>query len=222
MRVLWRIPQISQEFARRRIARFHSRRAVELHFENCSPASTIRGMETAQFISPERIVSYLDIQPGSVVADFGSGSGHYTMPLARRAGPEGKVYAFDILPQAVDLVRSQSRLTHLLNIDAIRADLEEPHGTHLKDGVCDLVLVSSILHQADDKAAILTEASRVLKPGRSLALIEWDETAVAGGPPREMRIPKSKAKDIIQAAGFVLDREFEAGSHHYGLLFRKQ
>ncbi len=175
-----------------------------------------------QFLSPERVVSYLDVQPGWVIADFGSGSGYYTTPLARRVGAEGKVYAFDILPQAVDLVRSQSRMIHLLQVDAIQADLEEPNGTHLKDGIADLVLIASILHQVDDRNALLREAYRVLKPGRTLALIEWDQTTAPGGPIMEARIPKAKAKELIETSGFILDREFEAGSHHYGLLFRKQ
>lgn len=174
------------------------------------------------FLSPERVVSYFDIPRGSVVADFGAGSGFFAIPLAGKVGPEGKVYAFEVQQDAVERTRSRAKLLHLLQVEAVRANLERPQGTRLKDGVADFVLISSVLNQAEDKDEMLKEAARIIKPGRYLALIEWDQSPALAGPPLGSRIQKSKAKEIIESAGFLLDREFEAGSHHYGLLFRKR
>lgn len=178
--------------------------------------------ETETFLNPERIVETFEIPKGGVAADFGAGSGFYTMALARRVGPEGKVYAFDIQASMADLIRSNARLRHLLQVDAVRADLESERGTRLKDGVCDFILVASILHQAEDKAAILREAARVLKPGRPMAVIEWDEERSSAGPRMEARLPKARARALAESAGFMQDREFSAGSHHYGLLFKRR
>jgi ubiquinone/menaquinone biosynthesis C-methylase UbiE len=174
------------------------------------------------FLSPERIVSYLNIPRGGVVADFGAGFGFYAVPLARSVGPEGKVYAFDVQAEAISEIRSRARLLHFLQLDAVRVDLERDHGSRLRDAVADLVLVASILHQAENKNAVLLEAARILKPGRTMVIIEWDNSSVPAGPAQNFRIPKSKAKEMAEAAGFILDREFEAGSHHYGLLFKKR
>jgi len=173
------------------------------------------------FVDPEKAVEALDLRPGMKAADFGCGAGFYTIPLARRLGEAGKVYAFDIQPQAVDRIRASARLHHLLNIDAVRADLETERGTRLKDHVADAVIAASILHQVADPGAVLREAARITKPGRMLVVVEWDLSKFPGGPKMELRIPKSKARQYAEAAGFMMDREVAAGSHHYALLFRR-
>ena len=174
------------------------------------------------FLNPSRLIASIDIPSGGVAADFGAGSGFFAIPLAARVAAEGKVYAFDIRPDLLAQLRSNARLRHLLNIEAVVADLELPRATHLKDAVADIVLVASILHQVGDKAAVLKEAARILKPGRMLVLIEWDQSKVAGGPPLPMRLAQAKARELGEAAGFQTDREIAAGSHHYCLLFRRQ
>ena len=179
-------------------------------------------MPETGFLNPERVISYLDVPRGSVAADFGAGTGFYTMALARRVGPEGKVYAYDVLKHAVDRIRSEAQMLHLLQVEAVVADLERPRGSRLKDAVADFVLAASIIHQAENKSAVLQEAHRILKPGRYLALVEWSDAPSRLGPPRDMRISKARARELAESAGFMLDREFEAGSFHYGLLFKKR
>lgn len=174
------------------------------------------------FLNPSRLIMDLDISRGSIAADFGAGSGFFALPLAERVGAEGKVYAFDVQPHAILRLRSNARARHLLNIEAVVADLERPRGTHVKDAVVDVVLIASVLHQASDKAALFTEAARILKPGRMLVVIEWDQSKIAGGPPLESRVVKSEALEFAEAAGFQMDREIAAGSHHYCLLFRRK
>jgi ubiquinone/menaquinone biosynthesis C-methylase UbiE len=174
------------------------------------------------FVSPAKLVQFLDIPRGSIVADLGAGSGFYTIPLAEKVGPEGKVYAFDVQLSAVSRIQSLAHLRHLLNIDAVVADLELDNATHLKEGVCDAVLIASVLHQVENPLAVLKEARRILKPGRLMIFIEWDQSSVPGGPLLSMRISPDKAKELGQTAGFLFDREVSAGSHHYGLLFQKR
>jgi len=87
--------------------------------------------------------------------------------------------------------------------------------------VADAVIAASILHQVADPGAVLREAARITKPGRMLVVVEWDLSKFPGGPKMELRIPKSKARQYAEAAGFMMDREVAAGSHHYALLFRR-
>ncbi|OHA04349.1 MAG: hypothetical protein A2934_04255, partial [Candidatus Sungbacteria bacterium RIFCSPLOWO2_01_FULL_47_10] len=132
-----------------------------------------------------------------------------------------KVYALDIQKEALSLIRARAKIEHLLNIETVRADLELPRGSKLKDESADFVLISNILFQAEKKNEIIAESFRVLKPGGRLAIFEWDQSASTGGPPMRLRIPPNTAKTFAQNAGFALDREFSAGSHHYGFIFRK-
>jgi len=190
-----------------------------------SSAATLSG--TAGFLEPERIVQYFNLKPGDHVADFGAGHGYFTIPMARLVGGDGKVYALDIQKPVLDIIRSRAKVEHLLNIETIWADLEEPGGSKLKDKFIDLVVVSNILFQVEKKNEVLREAYRILREQGRLAIIEW-EAASSGkspkyqvGPPPALRIKKEVAKDLALQAGFELDREFEAGSYHYGLLFKK-
>ena len=173
------------------------------------------------FAEPERIVQYFDLQPGDHVADFGAGHGYFVIPIARTVGGNGKVYAIDIQKTVLDIIRSKANLEHLLNIEPIWADLELPEGSKLKSGFLDFVLISNCLFQAENKKAFFTESHRILSETGRLAVIEWDDTPAPLGPPLSQRAQKNTIRDLGMNSGFSFDREFEAGSHHYGLLFRK-
>ena len=175
------------------------------------------------FLDPERIVKYFGLEKGDFVADFGAGHGYFTIPTARAVGGDGKVYAVDIQKSVLDIVRAKAKLEHLLNIELVWGNLEEPDGSHLKSDFIDFVVVSNVLFQSDKKDAVMEEAHRVLRSGARMAVIEWEEsgTSSALGPPMHLRIPKKTAQSLAEKAGFELDREFETGSHHYGLLFKK-
>ena len=195
-------------------------------------------MEGEGFLEPARIVRNFGLKSGDHVADFGAGHGYFTIPLGQAVGPEGGVYAIDIQKPALDIIRSKARVLHLLNIEYIRADLDEPGSSGLQERFLDFVLIANALFQAEDREVLLREAWRVLRPGARMAMVEWDvavprlETAVADpgtadvavplGPPAAMRVKKETARMLATQAGFELDREFAAGPHHYGLLFVKK
>ena len=173
------------------------------------------------FLEPERIVKNLGIEKGDHVADFGAGHGYFTISMAKTVGGDGKVYAIDIQKPVLDIIRSRAKLDHLLNIETVWADLDQPGGSKIKEKYLDLVIIANILFQAENKAGLFQEAYRILREKGRLAVIEWDETPAPLGPPIEMRIKKDQVKRWAEDAGLVADREFEAGSHHYGFVFRK-
>lgn len=182
-------------------------------------------METPQmvsFLEPERIVRYFGLEKGDHVADFGAGHGYFVIPMARVVGGDGRVYAIDIQKSVLEVIRTKAKLEHLLNIEPMWTDLEQVNGSHLKEKILDFVLIANILFQSESKDQILQEAHRVLREKGHLAIIEWDDTPTTIGPPIEVRIKKDYIKNLAVDSGFALDREFEAGSHHYGMLFKKQ
>lgn len=175
------------------------------------------------FLNPEQAIDVWDVRPGEKIADFGCGAGFFALPLGQRVGPNGKVYALDIRPEALEATRAKIKLFHLFNIEPQRADLEMPRGSGIRDESVDKVLISNILFQAQNKNALAAEASRVLRKGGSLMAMEWSENpSSAGGPSLDHRVGKDEAKKILESAGFSFYKEFSAGSHHYGLIFNKQ
>jgi len=177
---------------------------------------------TSSFLEPERIVRYFELKPGDHVAEFGSGHGYFVIAMAKIVGGDGKVYAIDVQKATLDIVRAKAKLEHLLNIEIVWSDLEAPGGSRVKDGFLDFVLISNVLFQAEKKDVLLREAQRVLRKIGKMAVIEWDAgNRTPLGPPPSLRLAKEKAVELCQGAGFEVDREFEAGSHHYGILFKK-
>lgn len=191
---------------------------MEKDIANIKPDSSPK---TNGFLNPDFIVRGFDLKPGQIIADLGAGAGYFTIPLARATGHTGKIYAIDIQKHALNIIKSKAKLEHLLNIDYIWADLEMPTGSKLKDESVDFAVISNILFQAEKRFDVLKEACRILKPKSRMAVFEWDQSNFSGGPPVYLRVPPIQAKTLAQDAGFMFEREFNAGSHHYGFLFRK-
>ncbi len=175
----------------------------------------------AGFLNPENVIDSWDVRPGERIADFGCGPGFFSIPLGRRVGPSGKVYAMDIRTEALEATRAKIKLYHFFNIETVRADLESPSGSTLREMSVDKVLIANILFQAENKKILIEEAFRILRPGGSVILIEWDEAQIAGSPSMDHKVGKSEAKELLKNAGFTEFKDFSAGSHHYGLIYKK-
>ncbi len=169
------------------------------------------------FVDPNEVLSELLIKKDMVAADFGCGSGGWVIPLARRL-EDGVVYAVDVQEAALSALMGKANLQGLANIKKVVADVEKGVPAILDD-LCDLVLMTNLLFQVDDKKSALKEAQRVLKHNGKLLMVEWDENAKFG--PQQGKVPKELAKQIIQEISFILEKEIETGGYHYGLLFAK-
>lgn len=174
------------------------------------------------FFSPEKVTMELGLSEGMIVADFGSGAGHFIVPLSHKVGEDGKIFAIDIQESALDNARAKAKSTGLENIETIRADLEVLGGTGIPDNTLDMVLISNTLFQSNKKSEIIREAMRVLKAQGALAIIEWKKGGGGFGPPDELRTDESGMKSLATNEGFVFERDIDAGQFHFGIIFRKQ
>lgn len=177
-------------------------------------------MEGREFLSVEKITDELNIASNETIADFGSGHGFFAAAFAKKVGPSGQIFAIDILPTALESIRSQAKIEGLFNIKIIHGNLEKPNGSTLPAGVCDMVMIANILFQAPDKSSLIEEAKRVLKEGGRLVVVEW-KPYIAVGPPKESRLSEAELKQLILSKGFSEIGAIDAGSHHYGFVFKK-
>ena len=173
-------------------------------------------------LDPATVLVQFGVQPGMRVADFGCGSGHFTILLAHAVGPEGRVTAFDVQEEPLDTVRGKVKAAGLANVEAVRADLEVAGSTGLSDGSQDFVLVANILFQSQRKVDMLREAHRVLKSSGRLAVVEWAKGAGGMGPPDELRSDQASIEHLLQTTGFVVDQLVPAGGFHMVLLAHRQ
>lgn len=172
-----------------------------------------------QFLDPQKVVDVLPLKPNFIVADFGCGSGFFTLSLAKKLD-KGLVVAIDILLSSLEVLSFKIQEKKIGNVNLILGDLERERGSGLKDESCDLVLIANVLFQIENKEAVLKEAHRVLKKGGYLVIIDWEEKADFG-PEKELRISKKEMLNMIKKIGFKKYQEFQAGPFHFGLIFQK-
>lgn len=173
------------------------------------------------FVVPDIVVSHFHLKPGDMVADFGAGSGFFLKSFSTRVGHEGKVYACEIQKKLVEKVSDQVRLLGLGNVYPLWCDLEEPNGIKIKDETLDVGILINTLFQIEDKETGIKEMARTIRSGGRLIVIDWTDSAQGMGPVPEHVVTAHDTAVLCENNGFVLEKEFSAGSHHYGLAFRK-
>lgn len=173
------------------------------------------------FVQPADVVASLQIPSGAVVADFGCGSGAYTLVTARALSGTGRVYGVDVQKDLLVRLKSTAVNEGLSNVDVVWGDCEKLGGTTLRDQSLDVVIVANVLFQAPDKMTLLKEAKRVLRAGGKgrLLLIDWSGSFKNMGPTREQVVSEIEAKKLAESAGFIVEKSVPAGTHHYGVLF---
>jgi ubiquinone/menaquinone biosynthesis C-methylase UbiE len=171
------------------------------------------------FLHPEKVLRHFHLSDGLKVADFGSGHGHFTVPVARSVGSYGRVFAIDVSDDALDHLRGEAVGEGLTHIHYIQANLEKERGSYLADNSVDRVLVINALFLAENKPAVLREALRVLHEKGFLILIDWKDSFNHLGPHPEHVFSEDEAVRLARSEGFAVRKEFDAGDFHYGILF---
>jgi len=180
---------------------------------------SVPGSDT--FLRPEAVLIQLPINEGFKVADFGAGSGYFSVLFAQRVGSEGKVFAIDVVSEALEAIRSRARLAGVANIEAKRANLEVPGSTGLNDASLDLVFIANVLFQSQKKEAILKEAVRVLKSGGFLVVIGWHKEQPFVSKEGLWPLSESEARQLAEKLDLKFEKKLDVGAYHWGSIFKK-
>jgi ubiquinone/menaquinone biosynthesis C-methylase UbiE len=160
----------------------------------------LEGPDREAWQRPEAVMDALNISENSVVADLGAGSGWFTVRLAVRVGPNGKVYAEDIQHQMIEAITRRVAREGLRNVETI---LGSPSDPRLPQPV-DAVLIVDAYHEMEHKVVLLRNVARALKPDGRIGIINFKKDGHGPGPPMDERVDPERVIRDAAAAGLRL------------------
>jgi ubiquinone/menaquinone biosynthesis C-methylase UbiE len=193
-----------------------------VHEASREVAQDDRAHRAEGFSNPPEVLAALEVGPGMVIADLGAGSGAYTLAAAALVGEKGKVFAVDVQKDLLSRIQNEATRRGHTQVTIIWGDIETHQGTRIKSDSVQLVILSNVLFQCDNKLGALREALRIVAPHGKLAVIDWADSFNGLGPIPAHVLTKKQAAALCETAGATLVREFPAGEHHYGLLYERR
>ncbi len=119
------------------------------------------GFKIRDLLKPrQKIVKEIGLKAGFYVLDYGCGPGGYILPVSQAIGASGKLYALDINPLAIGMVKKIIAKNMLGNVETVLSDCS----AGLADEALDVVLLYDVFHDLPNQNMILKELHRVLKP----------------------------------------------------------
>lgn len=167
---------------------------------------------------PDKALDAIGITKGMTVGDVGAGAGYMSWRMAERVGPTGKVYANDIQPKMLDLLRKNMEDRKLTNVQPVLGDLDDPK---LPRGTLDLILLVDVYHEFSKPQEMLRHMRDSLKPDGRLVLLEYraEDPKVPIRPEHKMSVEQVKTE--LEPEGFRFDRVSEVLPRQHILIFKK-
>jgi predicted methyltransferase len=127
------------------------------------------------------VMARAGIRPGMTVADIGAGEGYYTVRLASKVGPKGRVLGEDIIPDVTSALADRVAREHL---DNVSVKLGVPANPELPDNSFDRILMVHMYHEIQQPYEFLWEMRPSLRPDGEVIVVDANRpTQYHGTPP---------------------------------------
>jgi ubiquinone/menaquinone biosynthesis C-methylase UbiE len=177
----------------------------------------LEGPDRDAWQRPETIMDKLGIGEGSIVADLGAGGGWFTIRLAHRVGPNGRVYAEDVQRQMIEATTRRVAREGLSNVISI---LGTQTDARLREPI-DAVLIVNTYNEMEHPTALLRNVAAMLKPNGRIGIVDFKRDGYGPGPALEERVDPQRVIRDAEAAGLQLLSPPTILRYQYLLVFGK-
>src|SRR4029079_5843449 len=181
-------------------------------------ADWLERAERGEEEEPDIALEAIKLTRGSTVADVGAGSGYMTVKMAKRVGPTGKVYANDIQPEMLALLRQRLTKEKVTNVEPVLGAIDDPK---LPANTLDLILMVDVYHEFSEPQKMLRRMHESLKPGGRLVLLEYRKEDPAIPIRLDHKMTVGEAKMEVEAEGYTLSKVDEVLPRQHILIFTR-
>ena len=168
---------------------------------------------------PDEVIRTMGLRDGDVVADVGAGTGYFTRRLAWAVAPRGRVYAVEIQPEMIALLKQGVEKAGLTNVVPVLGTAEDPR---LPPAALDWILLVDVYHELQQPKAVLAKMREALKPTGRVALVEYRlEGPTALHIRKEHRMSPKQVLAEWEPAGFRLAARHEFLPTQHFFVFEK-
>ena len=189
-------------------------------FYSSVPTAYMDDPRRIEWQMPDKVVDYLLIKQGDVIADIGAGTGYFSVIFAQRVGKNGLVYAVDIDKSMLNYLERRAKKEGLVNVKSI---LTTPNDPLLPKSSCNVIFICDTYLFFENRELYLVHLRDSLKTEGRLAIISFNMKAqIPGAPPRHKMISKELTIQEAKKAGFDLEADYFFLPYQDFLVFRKR
>lgn len=178
-----------------------------------------RDEELKKWLNPESFLATHGLKRGSAFLDVACFDGLFTRAATRIVGREGKVYAIDSSPTAVQKVRAFADENRIGNL-VVEEGLAEK--VMLGEEIADMAFFGAVVPGLYNPVKAFSNAHRMLRAGGRLVVLEWKQGYLNAGPTPHRKLRRERVKAYIEAAKFTVEATEDEGDYFYSIIATKK
>jgi len=166
-------------------------------------------------VKVNEVIEKLQLKPGNIVADIGSGSGTYSIPMAKAIAPNGILYAVDIDQKMLDYVAEKAKKEGVTNLRTVLGEYDDPK-LPVKD--VDVAFYHRALHMIEHRQTHLNATAKYLKPDGRIVVIDKNRE---DSPTSWMWLNQSDVDTWMAALSFYAAEKFAVFDDRYFVVYQR-
>jgi ubiquinone/menaquinone biosynthesis C-methylase UbiE len=181
--------------------------------------ATLDGPQRVASLRIDEVVAAANVRPGQTVADIGAGSGLFSVPLARAAGPKGLVYAVEIDAGFFPQIRKRAAEAGVDNVETVLGKFTDPA---LPVKTIDVAFFHDVLHHIAERPAYLKTVARYLAPDGRIVVVDYQAGLGPHPGHPELEVSRAQLEAWMSAAGLTKVQSVEMFPDKYFLTFARR